>query len=151
MVGPDTGSCVFCKIARREAHASIVDEDEATLAFLDIRPVTQGHTLVIPKTHAAYLADMIPDMGGRIFEMGRRVAAGLRRSGLPCEGVNFHLADGEAAGQEIFHVHLHVFPRYEGDGFHLRPGPHYGETPLRAELDRIASQIKKGIDSSRTR
>lgn len=145
----DPSRCIFCNIVRREAPASVVDEDEETLAFLDIRPLTAGHTLVVPKAHAAYLADLPPDAGGRIFEMGRRVAAGLRRSGLPCEGVNFHLADGEVAGQEVFHVHLHVFARYEGDGFHLRPGPQYGEMPPRDELDRIARRIRDAIPGSR--
>lgn len=140
--------CVFCKIARREAPASVVDEDAATLAFLDIVPLTPGHTLIIPKAHAARLADLPPDAGGRIFEMGRRVSAGLYRSGLRCEGVNFHLADGAVAGQEVFHVHLHVFPRFEGDGFHLRPGPRYGERPPREELDRVAEGIRRALPSS---
>lgn len=141
-------TCVFCRIARHELPASVVDEDEHTLAFLDIVPLTPGHTLVVPKAHAARLVDLPLEAGGRIFEMGRRVAAGLARSGLRCEGVNFHLADGEVAGQEIFHVHLHVFPRFEGDGFHLRPGPHYGERPPREELDRVAERIRRSIPPS---
>lgn len=147
----EPAACTFCRIARRELPASIVDEDEVTIAFLDIVPLTPGHTLVTPKAHAAHLADLPDETGGRIFEASRRVAAGLRRSGLRCEGVNFHLADGEAAGQEIFHVHLHVFPRFEGDGFHLRPGPDYGRRPSREELDRIAARIRQGIEGSDTR
>ncbi len=119
------------------------------MAFLDIVPLTQGHTLVIPKAHAARLADLPKEAGGRIFEMGRRVAAALYASGLRCEGVNFHLADGEVAGQEIFHVHLHVFARFEGDGFHLRPPPDYGRRPLRDELDTLAERIRKALPPSR--
>lgn len=147
----DGAGCIFCEIARKRASASLVDEDEATIAFLDIVPLTPGHTLVIPKTHAANLADLSNEAGGRIFEMARRVARGLRRSGLRCEGVNFHLADGEAAGQEILHVHLHVFPRFEGDGFHLRPGPDYGRRPSREELNRIAARIRQGLEGSGSR
>jgi len=140
--------CIFCKIIRRAAPASIVAEDDATLAFLDIRPITPGHTLVVPKAHATSLADLPDQAGGRIFETARKVAAGLRRSGLRCEGVNFHLADGEAAGQEVFHVHLHVIPRFPGDGFGLRVGPRYGEMPSREELDRTAERIRAGIAAS---
>ncbi len=151
MAEPATGSCIFCKIARREAAASIVYEDERTLAFLDIRPINPGHTLVIPKAHVAMLADLPPEDGGRIFQTGMRVATALRESRVKCEGVNFHLADGEVAGQEIFHVHLHVFPRYSGDGVGLRMGPRYGAMPARAELEGLATRMRKVIESSATR
>ena len=136
--------CIFCKIVRREAPASIVDEDDRTLSFLDIRPLNPGHVLVIPKAHAA-LADLKPALGGRLFERAMAAAAALRRTGLRCEGVNVHVADGEAAGQEIFHVHLHVFPRYRGDGLGLRVGPNYGRIADRKELDAIAAQLRAAL------
>lgn len=139
------GGCVFCAIVSRKAPASIVAEDDVTLAFLDLRPINPGHILVVPRAHAAMLADLDPKASGRVFETAMRVAAALRRSGLKCEGVNIHLADGEAAGQEVFHVHLHVFPRFRGDGFGLRVGPLYGRVPDRSELDRIADQIRRGM------
>ena len=142
MADAATPPCIFCKIARRELPASIVSEDEHTLAFMDIRPINPGHFLVIPKDHAARLADLPPWEGGRVFEMAREFTAGLCRSGVRCEGVNFHLADGEVAGQEIFHVHLHVYPRYAGDGVGLRMGPRYGAMPERGELDRLAAAIR---------
>ncbi len=142
-------SCIFCKIVRRDLPASIVAEDEHVLAFMDIRPINPGHFLVIPKAHAARLADLAPGEGGRVFEMARLLAAGLYRSGLKCEGVNFHLADGEVAGQEIFHVHLHVYPRYAGDGVGLRMGPRYGAMPKREELDRLAASIRGAKDQRR--
>ena len=124
---------------------SLVHETRSVLALMDIQPVNPGHVLVIPKTHATYLADLDPKLGGQIFEVGMSVAAGLRRSGVRCEGVNFFLADGAAAGQEVFHVHLHVFPRFQGDGFGLRFGPEYGKRAARAELDRICADIRKAI------
>ena len=80
--------------------------------------------------------------GGALFAAGQRVAAALRSSGLRCEGVNLRLADGEAAGQEVFHVHLHVIPRFAGDGFGLTFGPAYGQLPPRAELDALAEQLR---------
>jgi len=73
------------------------------------------------------------------------VAEGLRRSGLKCEGVNLYLADGEAALQEVFHVHLHVIPRFRGDGFGLKFSPGYGMKPERKEMDTIAEQIRRAI------
>lgn len=143
--------CIFCRIVRGESPASIIYEDDATLAFLDLRPLNPGHTLVIPKAHAAFVADLPQGAGGKLFETARGVAAALRRSGLRCEGVNVHLADGEAAGQEVFHVHLHVFPRYVGDGFHLRPGPHYGKSPSRSELETTAEALRRAMESGSSR
>ena len=139
-------TCIFCKIVRHELPASIVCEDESTLAFLDIRPINPGHLLVIPKAHAAHLADLPAGEGGRLFEMARELAGALRRSGVKAEGVNIHLADEEVAGQEIFHVHLHVYPRYAGDGVGLRMGPRYGTMPKRNELDRLAEAIRAARD-----
>ena len=78
-----------------------------------------------------------------MFEMAGRLASALYRSGVKCEGVNFHLADGEVAGQEIFHVHLHVYPRYAGDGVGLRMGPRYGAMPKREELEKLAAAIRE--------
>ena len=126
---------------------SLVHETKSVFALMDIQPVNPGHVLVVPKMHATYLADLDPKLGSEIFEVGMTVAAGLRRSGVRCEGVNFFLADGAAAGQEVFHVHLHVFPRFENDRFGLRFGPEYGKRAARADLDRISAQIRKAIKS----
>jgi histidine triad (HIT) family protein len=142
---PADPNCIFCKIVRREAPASIVAEDAITLAFLDIRPIATGHTLVIPKAHAAYLEDLPPDSAGPIFETARRVASALRGSGLRCEAVNLWLANGKEAGQVVFHVHMHVIPRYRGDGLGIRAGPDYGTTAGREELDAIASKIRQAM------
>ena len=137
-----SANCIFCKIVRGEIPSSRVCETDTALAMMDIQPVNPGHVLVIPKAHAAYLADLDAKLGGDIFQVAMEVAAGLRKSEVKCEGVNFFLADGKAAGQEVFHVHLHVFPRFEGDGFGLRYGPKYGEHPAREELAGIAASIK---------
>jgi histidine triad (HIT) family protein len=108
---------------------------------MDIQPVNPGHVLIIPTYHAPSLAELDEESGAHMFGIAQRIAAALRDSGLKCEGVNFFLADGEVAGQEVFHVHLHVFPRYTGDGFGLRFGPGYGNRPARAELDAVADKI----------
>jgi histidine triad (HIT) family protein len=137
--------CVFCKIVKGVVPASVVYFDEKVMAFLDIQPVNLGHVLVIPKAHAKDLSELNPKVGGQMFEVAMTVARGLRTSGLKCEGVNFFLADGEAAFQEIFHVHLHVIPRFSGDGFGLEFGRSYGAKPNRKEMDTIATQIRRAM------
>ncbi len=83
-----------------------------------------------------------------MFIIAKRLAGALRNSDIRCQGANFFLADGAMAGQEIFHVHLHVLPRYAGDGFGFRFGPHHGQKPARASLDRMAAQIQAALASS---
>jgi histidine triad (HIT) family protein len=112
--------CVFCRLVSGQAEVSVVYEDERTVTFMDIQPVVPGHMLIVPRRHAALLADLDVDDGAQLFRVGQLAAAALRASDLRCEGVNFFLADGEAAGQDIFHAHLHVFPRHRGDGFGLQ-------------------------------
>jgi histidine triad (HIT) family protein len=108
---------------------------------MDIRPVNPGHVLVIPREHAPYLAKLDPEVGGDMFQTGMRVAAAIRNSGVRAEGVNFFLADGEAAMQEVFHAHLHVIPRYTGDGFGLTFSESYYQKTPRAELEVVCRQI----------
>lgn len=132
--------CLFCGIVAGDVESSRVYDDDRVVAFMDIRPVTRGHTLVVPRAHAASLAELAPEDGAAVFRGGMRVAAALRASGLRCEGVNLWLADGKAAGQQVFHVHLHVVPRYAGDGFGLRFPPDY-EIRDRAELESTAEQL----------
>jgi len=135
--------CIFCAILEGREEASFVYRDETVSAFMDIQPINAGHILVVPSEHAAFLADLEPETGGRIFQTGQRLAEALQNSDLRCEGINFFLADGEAAHQEIFHVHLHVFPRYKGDGFHIQVGSQYHERPSRDSLESHAAALRK--------
>jgi len=137
--------CIFCEIIAGRAPANRVYEDEHVLAFMDIRPVTPGHLLVIPRRHAASLAELDPADGPHIFRCAQRLAAAAYASGLPCEGVNLFLADGPVAGQEVFHVHLHVLPRSKGDGFGMKLPPHYPSHPERAELETNAERIRSAL------
>ena len=129
--------CLFCRLVSGQGEVSVVHEDERTVTFMDIQPVVRGHLLVVPRRHATYLADLEVEDGAQLFRVGQLAAAALRASDLRCEGVNFFVADGEAAGQDVFHVHVHVIPRHEGDGFGLRLPPDYSVRP-RAELDETA-------------
>jgi histidine triad (HIT) family protein len=139
--------CIFCAIVAGTTPASVVYEDPQILAFMDVRPVTPGHLLIIPKAHARYLADLDEETGARIFTVGMRLAAALRAAPeIRCEGVNVFLADGEAAFQEVFHTHLHVFPRFEGDSFRITAD--WSVKPEREELDAIAALIKAVMPDS---
>jgi histidine triad (HIT) family protein len=141
----DLETCIICELVAGKLPISVIDETEDVLALMDIQPVNPGHVLVIPKRHAPYLADLDSTLGAHIFAMGMRVAAALRTCGVRCGGVNLLLADGEAAGQSVFHAHLHVVPRFLGDGFGLKFSPNYFVLPPRAELDDIARGIRSAM------
>lgn len=134
--------CVFCGIAAGELGASVVHESPRVLAIMDIDPVTPGHVLVLPRAHLPDLADL-DDVAAEMFAVARSVAAALRRSPLRSEGVNLFYADGEAAFQEVFHAHLHVFPRFADDGFTI--GARWGSNPSRTELDANAAAIRAAL------
>ncbi len=128
-----TGGCIFCAIVAGEAPSSRVYDDDRVVAFMDIRPASPGHLLVVPRRHATYLADLDPEDGAAMFRAAQRIAAAVRASDLRPEGINLFLADGEVAGQEVFHVHLHVLPRHHGDGFGVRAEFGHPEPSLLAE------------------
>jgi histidine triad (HIT) family protein len=135
-------ACLFCEIVAGNLAASIVHQDELCTAFLDIQPVNPGHLLVVPNAHCADLSTLDSETGSHIFRTAQKLSLMLRKSGLRCEGINLFLADGEAAMQEVFHFHLHVFPRFTGDGFGLKFGPAYFEKPTREELDSVAKKLR---------
>jgi len=137
--------CVFCRIIKGIAPASIIYADGKVAAIMDIQPVNPGHVLIIPKAHAAQLSKLDEETGAHMFKIAMRIAKALRHSSIKCEGIDLFLADGEAAFQEVFHVHLHVIPRFNGDGFEIKIGPNYGLKPDRKELDRIAEKIREAM------
>ena len=134
--------CIFCDILQGTVEASHVYRDNLVTAFMDIQPINPGHLLVIPNAHAANLADLSPETGAHMFTVAQILARAIRVSDLPCEGINLFLADGEAAMQEVFHVHLHVIPRCSGDGFGLTFSDRYYSMPARFELDAAAEYIR---------
>lgn len=140
----EMNDCVFCQIVAGESPASVFYEDDVVLGFMDIGPVTTGHAMIIPKHHAACLADLDEETGRHLWTITQRTAAAIRKSGVRCEGINLFLADGEAAFQEIFHVHMHVFPRYAGDGFKVIAD--WDVRTPREELNRVARQIEQAYD-----
>jgi histidine triad (HIT) family protein len=137
--------CIFCRIIAGEEPASIFYEDDIVIGIMDIRPVNRGHAMIIPKKHVAHLKDMDEETGTHLFRITQKTAAAIRTSGVACEGINLFLADGEAAFQEIFHVHMHVFPRFKGDSFKLEAD--WDRTPSREELDTVALYLKEAYES----
>ena len=134
-------NCIFCEIIAGKAPSSIIFEDEIVLVLMTIGPVNTGHAMVIPKKHFANMAEMDEKTGAHLFKVTMRTAQAIRESGVKCEGINLFLADGEAAFQDVFHFHMHVFPRYQGDPFKVIAN--WDEKPSRDELDEIAGKIAK--------
>ncbi len=130
--------CVFCDIIDGSSPASIVFQDETCIVFMNIEARNPGHMLVVPKEHSASLSELKPDIGAHLFKVAQQMAKAARLSNVRCEGVNLWVSDGEGAGQDVFHVHLHVLPRFHGDGFGIKGSK--GE-PSREELEAIAKDI----------
>jgi histidine triad (HIT) family protein len=116
--------CIFCKIAAGELPGAIIEEDERTVVFMDINPATRGHALVIPRRHAKNLLEIeADDLTATVLTAQRLAQRATERLGA--EGVNLLNSCGRAAWQTVFHFHIHVIPRYEGDPLRLpwEPGP----------------------------
>jgi len=142
-------NCVFCKILKGEMPVSMIYEDEIVAVFVDLYPVNEGHLLVIPKYHAPYMKDVDAETLQHMMAVAAKMNAALRKSAYKCEGVNLFLADGEAAHQEVFHCHLHVFPRFKGDGFGFKYDKerHFRKSP-RSRMDAIAAELKQQLKSN---
>jgi len=124
--------CIFCKIVAGELPATIVDEDERTISFLDIAPATRGHALVIPRSHSADLLSIDEVDLHAVASASRRLAARLSDR-LQADGVNLLNSCGAVAFQSVFHFHVHVIPRYEDDPLKLP------WVPAQGDLDEIAA------------
>jgi histidine triad (HIT) family protein len=135
-------SCIFCQIIANESPVSKIYEDDTLLAFMDIQPVNKGHVLIIPKQHEELITALDDQTLGRMMVLANKINKAIRRSAVRCEGINLFLADGEAAGQEVFHAHLHIIPRFSKDGFGFVFPEGYTSRPPREELDRVAENIQ---------
>jgi len=130
-------ACVFCEIAAGRAPAIRVHEDDDFLAILDIRPFTRGHTLVIPKSHSVDLTDTPAATLAGMMALGQRIARATRASGLAATGNNVAINDGRSAMQTVFHIHLHVIPRRDGDKVAFARGMLLRRDPDRDTTGRI--------------
>lgn len=133
-------SCIFCKIIKGELPSSKVYEDSDVLAFLDIKPVNSGHTLVIPKKHFESIHDTPDEIVAKLSVAAKKVAGAIQKN-LGAEGVNIGMNNGKAAGQIVFHAHIHVMPRYGKDSFKLWAGKEYKSGEREAVAEKIRSAL----------
>ena len=131
--------CVFCRIARNEEHASFIYKDEGVVAFLDARPVNEGHALVVPRKHYENIFEIPDDELADLFKAVKKVAAAIMVAER-AEGLRIVQNNGSAAHQIVFHLHVHIIPEYEGWDPRL---PRPRANPERSELDKVAAKIRK--------
>ena len=141
-----SGDCIFCSIVAGDIPAQTVYETDSVLAFLDANPLARGHTLVIPKSHAERVGDLDVDRASDLFDAVAALTPQVEAA-VDADGANVGLNDGEAAGQEVPHVHVHIVPRFEGDGgaaIHAVAGrrPDLSDD----ELDAVADEVAAAID-----
>lgn len=132
------GDCIFCKIAKGEIPAATLWEDEDFRVILDLGPASKGHALILPKDHAANIYEMSDELVGKAMILAKKLAGAMTKA-LHCDGFNIVQNNGETAGQTVFHFHMHLIPRYEGDNVGLSwvPGS-LGEQ----EKEEILEQVK---------
>ena len=135
--------CIFCAIAASKAEASKVYEDDHTVAFMNLRQANQGHVLVIPKRHYRTIHELDDETAAHLLQTVVKIARAIQQSIDP-EGITIWQSNGQAAGQEIDHVHVHILPRYMHDqAVHFYPNPPSASS--REELERIAATIRAAI------
>jgi diadenosine tetraphosphate (Ap4A) HIT family hydrolase len=135
-------NCVFCRITRKEEHASFVYEDKDVVAFLDSRPVNEGHTLVVPRKHYENIFEVPDEEVANLFKIVKKLAYVVSKS-EKADGISLVQNNGIAARQLVFHFHVHIIPRYEGQDSHSPRG-----AVEQNELDRVAARIRKFLDAS---
>ncbi len=134
-------SCIFCKIVTRKAPASILCENKTVMVFLDIRPLNLGHALVIPKDHYVDIFDVPEKLLSEIHATVKRMSLAIKEA-TGADGISIIQQNGKAAGQDIFHLHVHVVPRYEGQRL-----PRFSDLREveRTKLDEMAEKIRKHL------
>ena len=136
--------CIFCKIAKGEIPSAKVYEDDSVYAFLDLSQVTKGHTLVIPKKHAKNVYEIDPDEAGELFSRVPKIANAIKET-YGAVGINVLNNNEAAADQSVFHIHLHIIPRYgKSDGYSSNWTTH-GDDYSQEDLQKIAGEISASI------
>jgi len=138
-----TENCLFCKIISGKIPSHRIYEDDAVYAFLDIYPASEGHTLVAPKKHFSNFTDMNAEDVAMLFEAARKVTAAVEKT-FSAEGSNIGINNGEVAGQEVPHVHVHIIPRKKGDGGRGIKSIVWTE-PDTTNLEEVAEKIRKAL------
>lgn len=135
-------NCIFCKILAGEIPSTTVYEDDDCKAILDVNPAARGHVIILPKNHAPDVMSLPDEDLAKAMIVAKKIAGAMKKS-FSCDGVNILQNNGEAAGQTVFHLHIHVIPRYEGDKENVFLGWKPGEMP--SDMDAIAAEIRAGL------
>ncbi len=134
--------CLFCKIIHGEIPSEKIYEDEHTYAFLDIHPINKGHMLVIPKVHVENIHDISSENFCTLMETVWRLTV-VVKDGVHADGINIGINNGHAAGQLVFHAHVHIIPRFTGDGFLHWHGEDYHENEMRMTAEKLRTVLNK--------
>lgn len=129
--------CIFCKLANGEIPTRTLYEDDLFRVIMDANPATAGHALILPKEHADNLFDLPDETAGKAMILAKKIAGKISEV-LSCDGYNIVQNNGEVAGQSVFHFHLHLIPRYKGDGQNILWAP---KTLCDAEMDELQKKI----------
>ncbi|CCZ91853.1 MAG: HIT family protein [Eubacterium sp.] len=130
-------NCIFCKILAGEIPSTAVYEDDDFKAILDVNPAARGHVIILPKNHAANIYELPDEDASKIMIVAKKIATAIEKA-YHCDGVNILQNNGEAAGQTVFHLHVHVIPRFKGDTVNI--GWKQGDMP--EDLDAICKEIQ---------
>lgn len=133
--------CIFCKLANGIFPTSAVYEDDTFKAILDIAPAAKGHVLILPKNHCDDLLSITPEAAAKALEVASRIANAQKKA-LGCDGINLLQNTGAAAGQSVFHLHIHLIPRYENDGVNI---PWKTLSYAEGEAEEYAKKIREAL------
>lgn len=139
-------SCIFCRIIGGEEIVSLVYEDDRAIAFLDIQPMSAGHTLVVPKDHHETLFELPDDLALHCIAVAKRIAPGIQAA-TGANALNVFSPNGQAGGQDVPHFHWHLIPVHEGEVFVLQLPAEHAVIPMRSELDITAARISRAIQN----
>lgn len=138
--------CIFCKIIRSELPASFIYRDKEISAFLDIYPINRGHVLIVPNEHHQYFENIPPQVFSKMALLAQDIQNAYVPAGIRAEGSNFFLSNGTVAGQEVPHIHLHLAPRFTGDGHRMGFSGSDHDSPTRDQLNQVANSISDLIN-----
>lgn len=134
-------NCIFCRIANGEINSVQIYEDADFRVILDVSPASKGHALILPKEHAKNLFELPDETAAKAIVLAKKIGAAMMQA-LGCQGLNFVQNNGEAAGQTVMHFHIHLIPRYDGDGAMVQWQPHQSEAK---EQEALAEKIRSAL------
>ncbi len=136
-----SSDCLFCKIISGQLPCEKVYEDEDTFALLDIHPINRGHTLVVPKVHHENMYDTPPEIFAKVMKTAQLLSSKIKDA-VGAQGINIGINNDAVAGQLVFHLHVHIIPRFEGDGHGSWHGNPYQDGEISSIGDIIAQEFK---------